>query len=247
MTTTARSRRILCVVGQAFQPDVSLDRLTYNCAVSLAGGLRSLLTTATSAKMIQLPKVVNQCGQRLAFDILHRVKVDAALAADREDRHDIRVVQLGGGLGLDLKPAQLLGIERGREGEHLERHLAVERDLLGLEDDAHAAAANHAQDAEVAQAGLAGRLERGINAGPALDLACHLQHRKAGQQPLCYRRVRGGQGSWLDGVAGLDRRQVGIEHPGQLRTCDVPDSTPLAFVCGAILELKFMSGSQADG
>ena len=82
------------------------------------------------------------CGQGPALDELHGVEVDAALAADGEDRDDVRVVQLRRGLGLVLEPLQLARVERGREGQHLQGHAAAQRDLLGLVDDAHAAAAD---------------------------------------------------------------------------------------------------------
>ena len=57
------------------------------------------------------------------------------------------VVQAGGGLGLELEPLQLLGVQRRGEGQDLQRHPAAERDLLGLVDDAHAAPADLAEDA----------------------------------------------------------------------------------------------------
>src|SRR5947207_1039401 len=60
-------------------------------------------------------------------------------------------VQLCGGLGLGLEPLQLPRVQRGGERQHLERDAAVQRDLLGLVDDAHAAAAELAEDAEVAE------------------------------------------------------------------------------------------------
>ena len=90
-------------------------------------------------------------GQGLAVDELHGVVVHAALAADGVDRDDVRVVQAGGGLGLDLEPLELPGVERRGERQDLQRHAAAERDLLGLVDDPHAAAADLAEDAEVAQ------------------------------------------------------------------------------------------------
>ena len=123
---------------------------------------------------------MDERGQRLALDELHRVVVHAPLAADREDRHDVGVVQLRGGLGLYLEPPQLMGVERRGEGQHLQRHPAAERDLLGLEDDPHRAPAYHPADAEVAQAGVDGRLDVGVGIGSGLDPAGHPQYRQAG-------------------------------------------------------------------
>ena len=77
--------------------------------------------------------------------------MDAALAADEVDRHDVRVMQLGGRLRLVLEALQLPGVERGGERQHLQGHAPAERELLGLVDDAHAAPADLADDAEVAE------------------------------------------------------------------------------------------------
>ena len=90
-------------------------------------------------------------GQALALDELHRVVVDAALAADGVDRDDVRVVERGGGAGFVLEAGELLLVEHRGERQHLQRDAAAERDLLGLVDDAHAAAAQLAEDAEVAE------------------------------------------------------------------------------------------------
>jgi hypothetical protein len=44
-------------------------------------------------------------GQGLALDELHGVVVDAALAADRVDRHDVRVLHDVGRIDLAAQPA----------------------------------------------------------------------------------------------------------------------------------------------
>ena len=75
----------------------------------------------------------------------------AALAADAVHRDNVRVVQAGGGLGLDAEPLDLPGVHRGGHRQQLQRHAAAERDLLGLVDDAHAAAAEFPQEPEIAQ------------------------------------------------------------------------------------------------
>ena len=101
-------------------------------------------------------KLVEDGGQAAAVDELHGVVVDAVVAADAEDRHDVRMVQLGGGLGLDLEPLALLGVDRRGEGQDLERDAPAQRDLLGLVDDAHAAAADLAEDPVFAELGACG-------------------------------------------------------------------------------------------
>ena len=90
-------------------------------------------------------------GEGLAVDELHGVVVDAALAADGVDRHDVLVGQVSCGLSLILEPLKLLGVEHGREREHLQRHPAPERNLLGLVHHTHSTTANLANDAIVAQ------------------------------------------------------------------------------------------------
>ena len=90
-------------------------------------------------------------GEGPAVDELHGVEVDAALAADRVDGHDVGVVQLGGGLGLVLEALQVLGVQRRGERQHLQRDAPAQGQLHGLVDDAHAAAADLADDLEIAQ------------------------------------------------------------------------------------------------
>src|SRR5262245_49198262 len=69
--------------------------------------------------LLQLP---DDRGQRLPFDILHGVEVHAALAADAEDRHDVGMVEVGRRLGFVLETLQMLGIQRRRKRQHLERY-----------------------------------------------------------------------------------------------------------------------------
>src|SRR5437870_5657921 len=94
--------------------------------------------------------------ERLPLDELHRKEMNAALLADGVDRDDVLVVQAGGGAGFIVEALQLPWIERGSEGEHLEGDAAAERDLLRFIDDAHAAPADLAHQAKIAEA-LPGR------------------------------------------------------------------------------------------
>jgi len=75
----------------------------------------------------------------------------AALAARREYRDDVGVMQTRCRLRFVLEPLELLGIKRRGQGEHLQGYAAAQRNLLGFVDDAHAAAADFADDAEVAE------------------------------------------------------------------------------------------------
>ena len=61
------------------------------------------------------------------------------------------MAQLRGGLGLDLEPLPLLGVDGRREREHLQGDAAAQRDLLGLINDSHSSSADFADDAEVTQ------------------------------------------------------------------------------------------------
>ena len=98
----------------------------------------------------RLAQLIDRLLQRLAFDVLHRVVVDALLLPDGEDRNDVRMVQLGGRLSFVAEPGDLPLIEHRGKRKNLQRHLAIERFLVGLVDDAHAAAADLADDAVVA-------------------------------------------------------------------------------------------------
>ncbi len=61
------------------------------------------------------PQLLDQVGEVLPFDELHRIVMNAALAAHAVDRDDIGVVQLGRRLRLVLETLQLSGVERRRE------------------------------------------------------------------------------------------------------------------------------------
>src|SRR6266478_1127404 len=57
-------------------------------------------------------------GQCLSFDVLHGVIVDAMLTADAEDRHNVGMVEGGGGLGFIFETLHLSGIESGRKWQN---------------------------------------------------------------------------------------------------------------------------------
>ena len=92
------------------------------------------------------------------------------LAADGVHRDDVGVVQLRRRLRLGLEPLQLPRVQGRGERQHLQRDAAVEGHLLRLVHDAHAAAAQLADDAEVAQPTVVSfctpasqSLDRGLN------------------------------------------------------------------------------------
>ena len=101
--------------------------------------------------VLQLLQLFQHVIQPQALDELHDVIRHAVLLADAEDRDDVGVVQLGSGFRLALEPPLGLGVQQHVLGQHLERHVAPQRHLLGLVDDAHAPLADLAEDAEIAE------------------------------------------------------------------------------------------------
>ena len=69
----------------------------------------------------------------------------------RVDRHDVRVVQVGDGDRLVPEALDHPVAQQQARRHHLDRHLSVERDLVGQEDRGHAAASQLAADLELAQ------------------------------------------------------------------------------------------------
>ena len=145
--------------------------------------------------------------QAAALDELHRVVVHVAVAADGEDRHDVGMVQPRDGLGFAAEPLHRLLVGHGREPQHLERHFALERRLLGLIDNAHAAAADLTDDAELAQ----GRRPRGRRAGRSLD---EVDPGQTGLKLSGQLRMRVQQLPPVWCLAGLERGQVPVENRG---------------------------------
>jgi hypothetical protein len=102
--------------------------------------------------------------QRFALEDRHRQERHAVVLVDVQDRDDVIVLDAGGRPGFAEE-----AVLRARPGgvlrqHHLERDLATESQILGQEDDAHAAPAKLPKDAEVAEsaefvAGLGGAQE----------------------------------------------------------------------------------------
>src|SRR5437660_4260821 len=67
-------------------------------------------------------------------------------------------MQSRGGDGFILKALQLPGIQGGGKGQHLQSDATAQRNLLGLVDDAHAAAANFADQAEISESAQLGEI-----------------------------------------------------------------------------------------
>src|SRR5208283_2246252 len=133
----AAQRRMRVLAGACFQTALTRPPATLSLRERDSFGLLPQGAGAAQRRMrvtrtFDSPAIIDHRRERLAVDELHGVVVHAALAAHGVDRDDVRVVELGGGQGLGLEPAELDRVHRRREGKDLERHTAVERDLLGL-------------------------------------------------------------------------------------------------------------------
>src|SRR5207253_1938265 len=82
------------------------------------------------------------------------------LLAGREDRHDVRMVELRDRAGLAMEAFAQPVAGEGLRREHLDGHGPPEGLLQRLEDDAHAAAGDLAAKAEVAETAVADAEER---------------------------------------------------------------------------------------
>ena len=100
-------------------------------------------------------------GQALTVDVAHREVVLSLVLADLENRHDVGMVEQGRRLRLGMK-AIVVGFRGQLSGEnHFHRDDAVERNLAGLVDHAHAAAGDLVHELIIAQVADAGKLTGG--------------------------------------------------------------------------------------
>ena len=88
-------------------------------------------------------------AQRFPFEQLHRDEGPPLVLVDVEDRADVGVLQRGRRPRLALKPFERLRVPDELFGQKLQRDAAAELDVLGLVDDAHAAASHSGEDAIV--------------------------------------------------------------------------------------------------
>jgi hypothetical protein len=100
-----------------------------------------------SGRCAQTADVAQDPVETFAVDKLHGVIKHAVTFAHAKHRDDVRVVQPRRGLGLATEPLEVNGIAEAGRRKHLERHMPAEGELLGLIDDAHAAAADFAENA----------------------------------------------------------------------------------------------------
>ena len=88
-------------------------------------------------------------AQRLAFEQLHGDEGPPVVLVDVVDRADVGVLERGGGARLALQPLEGLRVARQLLGQELQRDASAELQVLGLVDDAHAAAAQLREHAVV--------------------------------------------------------------------------------------------------
>jgi hypothetical protein len=84
--------------------------------------------------------------QGAAADVLQRVERSALRRADLVDLDDVGVLELGDRLRLGAEADQRFGVGQIARQDHFQGDEPVELDLPGLVDDAHAAAAQLAED-----------------------------------------------------------------------------------------------------
>jgi hypothetical protein len=91
---------------------------------------------------------------------LHGDERQSAVLAQLVDGDDVRVLEAGGCLGLDLEPAPAVGVEGPLRVEGLDRDLALERLVEAAVHHPHPAAADAARDHIAADAGAGAGLHR---------------------------------------------------------------------------------------
>jgi len=167
-------------------------------------------------------------GEGAAVDELHDEEREALVVVGVEDLDDVRVGELGGGLGLGAQAGALAGVGVVAGQDHLDRDDPARVDLAGLVDDPHAAPADLLQDVIAADAPAGarrgrlprrGRLRQGLHLGrqQALDrLASPLvrEDRPDPHRPLRGRRVVAPRAA--RGHLGEDQLQQGVVVLGQL-------------------------------
>ncbi len=101
---------------------------------------------------VESAKLADDVGEAPAVDQAHDVVRDVPLVAHGVHRDDVLVVEAGGRLHLDLESPLPAGVEGGCGREDLHRDPApAQRELAGLVDDPHAAAADLPDELEVAE------------------------------------------------------------------------------------------------
>ena len=99
-------------------------------------------------------------GQAAALDVLHGEERPAVVRADVVDLHDVGVDQAGDRAGLPAETGQLLGAAERPVQNHFQGDHPIQAALVRPVDDAHAAAAQLAQDLIARDVGQSGLVRR---------------------------------------------------------------------------------------
>ena len=133
---------------------VSSERATCAAVISVrerCGRPPVTVLPARALAGLEVLQLFQHLIQPQALDELHDVIRQAILLADAEDGDDIGVVQPGRRSRLALEPPLGPVVQQHAFGQHLERDVTPQRDLLGLVDNAHAALADFAEDAKITE------------------------------------------------------------------------------------------------
>src|SRR5262245_12486130 len=76
--------------------------------------------------------------------------MNAAVAAHGIHRNNVRVLQRGGSASLIAEALQLPWVQRGSEGQHLQRHPAIQTELLRFVNNTHSATADLSKQPKIA-------------------------------------------------------------------------------------------------
>ncbi len=130
---------------------VGIETGSFLPALVLFRRCRNASIPPLGARLVAGPLLVKNRSQAAALDELHGVVVDALVATDAKNRHDVRMLELGGGLGLDLEPLPMFGIDRRGKRQYLQGDPPAERNLLGLVHNAHSPPADLPENPVIAE------------------------------------------------------------------------------------------------
>src|SRR5206468_6709048 len=98
-------------------------------------------------RVVDVDSSAEPVGQRASADELEHQVRDAALVAEVVDAEDVRVAEPRDGHRLLMEALAVLLVLGEELGQDLDRHVAVERGVVGLVDGGHAAAPDALDDA----------------------------------------------------------------------------------------------------
>ena len=114
------------------------------CAASSASATCAISRAASGGASLRPP--ASSAARSEPVDVLHRHEQPPVLRARAVDAHDVRMADRDLRLVLALEADPELAILAELRRDHLQRDVAVELEMAGLEDHAHRAAARDAED-----------------------------------------------------------------------------------------------------